>query len=141
MRPGRRTLRQLAVIYLVNAALGATVAMRRDLRGAPAGIRTGLDVRKDLVFGLGTALSPPLALWAYHAALIVLSGKPGRAGDRAAAALTANGVVFLIGMLAEPIVCDVVRRPGRQPVETSIVAGNIVVPLLTIAAGLRSLQR
>ncbi|MDP8970836.1 MAG: hypothetical protein M3N52_10165 [Actinomycetota bacterium] len=127
----------MTVLYLLNALMGTALAIRDDLPGRPAGVRTGLAPSRDFVFGLGTALSPPLVLCLWQAVCAVLSGSSGRAGEVTRRMLPWNGAGFTLGMLAEPILLQTLRRPTGHPVRAATIAANVALPLLITRRGLR----
>lgn len=130
-------VRRLTVLYLLNAVVGTALAIRDDLPGRPAGVRTGLGPSRDVLFGLGTALSPPLVLCLWQSVCAVLAGSSGQAGEVARRMLPWNGAGFALGMLVEPILLQTVRRPTDHPVRAATVAANVALPLLITRRGLR----
>jgi hypothetical protein len=120
----------LAVAYLGVGAAGTAVAVRENLPARFLGIRTGLPAGQDFVFGMGTALSGPLAFVAAIAvAATVAATSPNRDKRRRAnGALAALGACGTFGMLGEPITYRVLRRPGRNKAKAAMVLANVVLP-------------
>src|SRR5262245_34836369 len=55
-----RRLVTVTIAYLAWASVAAAVAVARDLPAGFAGTHSGLSASRDFLFGMGTALSPPL---------------------------------------------------------------------------------
>lgn len=127
-----------SLLYLLHAAVGAAVAIRRDLKAAFPGFYTGRRARKDFVTGPGTALSPPLALMLWHFLALLAAGRPGRIGQWGRRALTLHGAMFTMGMLGEPITYHVLNPHRFDPAQALLVAGNILYPLLMLMHGIHS---
>ncbi|MGH8958009.1 MAG: hypothetical protein ACRDVK_04965 [Acidimicrobiia bacterium] len=128
----------LSTTYLDVAGAGTWVAVSRDLAARPFGIVSGLPVIQSFAIGLGTALSAPLAPLLL---LIVLNAWLLRSGERRPIQLImilAGG--FLVGMLAEPILGEVLGG-GHDLAVTILVAANVVVPLAMLAYGLTASPR
>ena len=53
----------LSILYLSFASLGAVVAIVLDRPAQFGGSTSGLPVVQDFIFGMGTAMSPPLLWW------------------------------------------------------------------------------
>jgi hypothetical protein len=130
-----------SLAYLVWAGVAAAVAIARNLPAGFAGTETGLSAARDFLFGMGTALSPPI--W-WMAAQAVCVGLAMRAAGRRRAftiALIAFGISEFVGALGEPITWQLARRPGADLALSAIQAGMIFLPLLVIVSGLWSLFR
>jgi hypothetical protein len=133
-RGARATLLAATAAYVANAAIGTIVAVDEGLPGRPFGIATGLSPATDFLFGLGTALSPPLVLLVLLAVLVLIAVR----GVRWAAVLSAvAGAGFLLGMLAEPITYRVLSPGGFEVALAAIVSLNLV---LTAILGLSALS-
>ena len=137
-RGARAALVTTAAVYVVNAAAGTIVAVDEGLPGRPFGITTGLSPASDFVVGLGTALSPPLVLVVALTVLVLAAVR----GARWAAVLTAlAGAWFLLGMLAEPITYRVLSPGGFELTPATIVAFNLVLPVILGLSALRLARR
>src|SRR4028119_2344917 len=81
----------VCALWLINAATGATVAIREDLPGELiAGVFVGKDASAEFFNGPGTALSPGLAHIAAQAVFAVLSTRGGTAAGAGSAAAGAR---------------------------------------------------
>ncbi len=90
----------VCVLWLLNAATGAAVAIREDLPGELiAGVYVGRDASAEFFKGPGTPLSPGLVHMAAVALFAVLSTRGGRAGTAGATGLTALGAGSAVGAL------------------------------------------
>ena len=130
MRHPKGATLALAAAYLGVGAAGTAVAVRDELPARFLGIRTGLSPKQDFLFGMGTALSGPLAFLVAiaSAAAVTATSSNRETRVRANAALTLLGACGTVGMLGEPITYRVLRRPKRHRVEAGIVVGNVVLP-------------
>ncbi len=123
-----------AAAYLAHAAVATRVAMLNDIPGRPFGVETGLPIAWDFAFGLGTGLSAPLAVLI---ALTVLAVSVARnQSRRSIAAIGFLGWCFLLGMLVEPIIWDVIRGE-HEPLVTGIVVANLAIPIVIIGLTIR----
>ena len=90
--PSRLSARSMVcMLWLLNSAIGARVAIREDLPGEFAGMTRWHDPSADFFRGGGTALSPGLPMMAAQAVFTVMSTRGGRAGKVGAAGLAALG--------------------------------------------------
>ena len=85
-------LSMVSVLWLLNSAIGAAIAIREDLPAEwLAGLYVGRDASAEFFKGGGTALSPGLPMMVAQALFAVLSTRGGRAGKAGVAGLTALG--------------------------------------------------
>ena len=127
-----RKLLIVSVLYLINAGLGTALALRDDIPAEFAGIRTGKPVWRDFVTLWGTGLSAPLFMLVAHALFIILAGRGVRAGE---VGLRVNAAVFIIGMLGEPVAYRALNPRTFDAPKALVVAGNLILPALTIRFG------
>ncbi len=137
----RHTLVGIALLYLVNAAVGAATAIRENLPAEFAGVLEGQHVPRDFWSGAGTALSPPFTAMAAEALCLGLALIPGRAARLGAAGLAVLGGAFTVGMLGERITYQALRPATFVPKHAAIIAGNLVLPLMLVVFGIRVLRR
>lgn len=117
-------------MYLLTSIVGTWLAISRDLPGSPLGVRTGLPVEWDFVFGLGTSLSAPLILLV---TLVGLNIWMIRSPDlRAAKRIGILGAGFLAGMLTEPILVEALTG-AHDPVVIAVIIASLVVPSALVA--------
>jgi hypothetical protein len=127
--------------YLVWAGLAAAVAIARNLPAGFAGTQTGLSAARDFLFGMGTALSPPIWWMAAQGVCVALAMRSVNRRRTFTIALIAFGISEFVGALGEPITWQLARRPTADPAISAIQTGMILLPLLVIVSGLRSLVR
>lgn len=140
-RSGRSDWPQLASgAVAINASIGATIAVRNDLRQEPFGIRTGRTARDDFFFGTGTALSPGLPFLLTQAVSTALASGNGRSRRFGLIGLAVHGIGYTVGGLAEPITYERLRHPTEEPFQTMVVIGNFVWPVLLAVTAIRELR-
>ena len=129
----------VSVLWLLNSAVGARVAIRRDLPAEwVAGLYVGRDASAEFFKGGGTALSPGLPMMGAQALFLVLSTRGGRSGKAGTAGLTLLGAGGTIGVLAETITYRVLSPRTFDPAKVPIVSAGIVLSaLMTILGGRR----
>jgi hypothetical protein len=134
----------VSVLWLLNSAIGARVAIRGDLPAEwVAGLYVGRDASAEFFKGGGTALSPGLPMIGAQALFMMLSTRGGRSGKLGAAGLTVLGAGGTIGVLAETITYRVLSPRTFDPAKVPIVSAAIVLSaLMTIlgASRLRALR-
>jgi len=126
--------------YLVNALVGAHLAIRDSLPEAPFGMRSTRSVSREFYLGTGTALSPGLPMLVTQAVSTVLAFQTGNTAKVGATLLALHGAGFFIGGLSEPEVYRVLRHPRRAGlVKFAVVIGEIAIPpvMAIEAAGVR----
>jgi hypothetical protein len=129
-------LSTVSVLWLLNSAIGARVAIREDLPGEwVAGLYVGRDASAEFFKGGGTALSPGLPMMAAQALFTVLSTRGGKAGKGGAAGLTVLGAASTVGVLAETITYRVLSPRTFDPAKVPIVSSAIVLSVLMTILG------
>jgi hypothetical protein len=142
----RRTsaLSMISLLWLLNSAIGARVAIREDLPGEwVAGLYAGRDASAEFFKGGGTALSPGLPMMVAQALFTVLSTRGGKAGKAGAAGLTVLGAGSTVGVLAETITYRVLSPRTFDLAKVPLVSAAVVLSaLMTIlgASRLRALR-
>lgn len=140
-RSGRSDWPQLASgAVMVNASVGAAIAVRHDLRQEPLGMRTGRTARDDFFFGTGTALSPGLPFLLTQAISTAMASGSGRSRRFGLIGLAVHGIGYTVGGLAEPITYERLRHPAEEPLQTVVVIGNFVWPVLLAITAIRELR-
>jgi hypothetical protein len=139
--PDRLSVRSMVcLLWLLNSAIGARVAIRENLPGVFAGMTRWQDPSADFFRGAGTALSPGLPMMAAQAVFTVLSTRGGRAGKVGAAGLAALGVGGTVGVLGEPITYRALSPRMLDPAKAPIVSGAIVLSALMAIFGTSRLR-
>jgi hypothetical protein len=124
----------VSVLWLLNSAIGARVAIRENLPAEwVAGLYVGRDTSAEFFKGGGTALSAGLPMMTAQALFTVLSTRGGRTGKAGAAGLTVLGAGGTVGVLAETITYRVLSPRTFDLAKAPIVSAAIVLsPLMTI---------
>ena len=131
----------VSVLWLLNSAVGARVAIRGDLPAEwVAGLYVGRDASAEFFKGGGTALSPGLPMMGAQALFLVLSTRGGRSGKAGTAGLTLLGAGGTIGVLAETITYRVLSPRTFDPAKVPIVSAAIVLSALMAVLGVRRLR-
>jgi hypothetical protein len=135
----------VSMLWLLNSAIGARVAVKEGLPGEwVADLYVGRDASAEFFKGGGTALSPGLPMMVAQALFAVLSTRGGRAGKAGAAGLTLLGAGGTVGVLAETITYRVLSPRTFDPTKAPIVSVAIVLSVLMTVLGasrLRALKR
>ena len=130
----------VSVLWLLNAATGAAVAIREDLPGELiAGLFIGRDASAEFFRGTSTALSPGLSHIAAEMVFAVLCTRSGRAGMAGAAGLSVLGVGSTVGALGEKITYKVLSPKTFDPTKAAIVLAGITLSALMTVLGARRL--
>ena len=91
----------IAILSLVNAVIGTTIAVKQNLPSVTPILTTGKPALEDFLTGNGTALSPPLYLCIITLLLIILAFQPKLPGKIGVVGLTILGFIFLLGEFIE----------------------------------------
>ena len=138
------TLKRLSIsviLYMVNALIAGLVAMAQDLPAQFAGSSTGLTATQDFVYGMGTALSPPLYLLAIQITLLRLARRRDLWGKVGVGGLTVIGLITCFGALGEPINRRIFNPVTFDPVKAALMAGMILIPIVIMVFGLMEWRR
>jgi carbon monoxide dehydrogenase subunit G len=136
-----KLLSMVSVLWLLNSAFGAAIAIREDLPAEwVAGLYVGRDASAEFFRSGGTALSPGLPMMVAQALFAVLSTRAGRAGKAGAAGLTLLGAGGTVGVLAETITYRVLSPRTFDPAKAPIVSAAIVLSALITILGPRRLR-
>ena len=129
-----KLLSLVCVLWLLNSAIGARVAVKEGLPAEwVAGLYAGRDASAEFFKGTGTALSPGLPMMVAQALLAVLSTRGGRAGTIGAVGLVVLGTGGTIGMLAETITYRVLSPRAFDPPKAAIgLAAIILAPSMIV---------
>ena len=129
----------ICVLWLLNCAIGARVAVKEGLPAEwVADLYVGRDASAEFFKGGGTALSPGLPMMVAQVLFTVLSTRSGKAGKSGAVGLTLLGTGGTIGVLAETITYRVLSPKTFDAVKAPIVLSAVVLsPLMAIIGALR----
>ena len=130
-----------SVLWLLNAAIGARVAVKEGLPAEwVAELWVGRDASEEFFKGTGTALSPGLPMIVAQVLLTVLSTRDGKAGKTGALGLTLLGAGATVGGLAETITYRVLSPRTFDAAKAPIVSAAIVLSPLMAVLGARRLR-
>lgn len=129
-----KLLSSVCVLWLLNSAIGARVAVKEELPAEwVAGLYVGRDASAEFFKGTGTALSPGLPMMVAQAFFTILSTRSGRAGMVGAAGLTLLGAGGTVGMLGETITYRTISPKTFDAPKAAIgLAAIVLAPLMTI---------
>ena len=138
------TLKRLTIsviLYMVIAFIAGVVAITQNLPAKFAGSSTGLTAPEDFMYGMGTALSPPLYLLPIQTALLWLAQRKDRWGKAGVAGLTLLGLMTCFGALGEPINRRILNPATFEPVKAALMSAMILIPVVIVVFGLMEWTR
>jgi hypothetical protein len=128
----------ICVLWLLNSAIGARVAVKEGLPAEwVADLYLGRDASAGFFRSSGTALSPGLPMMVAQALFAVLSTRGGRVGKSGAAGLTLLSAGGTMGVLAETITYRVLSPGTFDAAKTPIVLSAVVLSPLMAVLGAR----
>src|SRR5215207_653307 len=131
-------LSMICVLWLLNSAIGARIAVKEGLPGEwVAGLYVGRDASAGFFKGGGTALSPGLPMMVALALFAALSTRGSRAGKTGALGLTLLGAGGTVGVLAETITYRVLSPGTFDAAKAPIVLAAVILSLLMVVLGAR----
>jgi len=133
-----RRLTWASLVYVVWATTAAAVAIAQGRPAGFAGEQTGLPAGKDFLFGMGTALSPPLWWIAIQLLLTRWLGRADRFRRIGIYGLIVFGILECVGAMGEPITFTIFRPATLDPFLAVIQAGMIVLPAAMALFGVRA---
>ncbi|MGZ3616024.1 MAG: hypothetical protein ACXWOL_03970 [Ktedonobacteraceae bacterium] len=132
----KMVLISIAILSLVNAAIGTTLAVKENLPSVTPILTTGKPALEDFLTGNGTALSPPLYLCIITLLLIILAFQPKLPGKIGVVGLTILGFIFLLGEFIETSTYRVLNPVTfNMPVAFDVLI-EIILSLLMITFGI-----
>ena len=138
------TLKRLIVstiCYMVIALIGGVVAIRENLPAGIGGYHSEQTVTQGFIYGIGTALSPPLYTLIVQIALLLLTSRKDRWGTVGVFGLTLIGLMTCVGALGEPINQQIFNPATFDPLKALIMAGMILIPFAIVVFGLMEWSR
>jgi hypothetical protein len=139
--PSLKLLRISTILYMVTALLAGLVAVTWNLPAEFAGSHTGLPVTQSFLYGIGTALSPPLSMLIIQFVLLLLTARKDRWGSFAILGLALIGLMTFIGALGEPINRIIFNPVTFDPTKVALMAGMILLPLAILILGILEWSR
>jgi hypothetical protein len=136
-----KRLVQSSILYLIWASIATVVAIVLNLPARFGGSTSGLPVVQDFIYGMGTALSPPLCWMVLHAFLTWLAwNQMNRRSTWGVLGLTLFGATEFIGALGEPITYELLN-PVTFSLLAVIQAGMIIIPLVMMVFAIQEWRR
>jgi hypothetical protein len=121
---------------MLLALLAGLVAIDQNLPGEFAGSHTGLTAAQDFLYGIGTAISPPLLTLLLQLVLLMLAPRSDRWGTLAVLGLALIGSLTFIGALGEPINFRIFNPATFDPRKALLMAAMILLPPAILILGL-----
>lgn len=144
VRSGRPLVGRLAfasLLYVAWSIVAGIIAIARGLPAEFGGSESQNSVTQEFVYGMGTALSPPLYWLVVLLVSVALLPRADVWGTVGAAVLTASGVLTFVGALGEPITWRVLAPATFDPLLALIQAGMIVIPVAVAIFGWQEFRR
>lgn len=136
-----KRLRAASTAYIVWALISNGVAIALNRPAEFGGSSSGLPVVQDFLYGMGTALGPPLYWLAAMAFFLWLSTRAGRAGTIGVIALAIAGLLTLIGALGEPVTLELLNPATFDLMVAVAQVGMIILPFLMFVFGIVEIWR
>ena len=138
-----RRLVQSSILYLIWASIGAGVAIILNRPAQFGGSTSGLAVVQDFIYGMGTALGPPLLWWLVPQALLtwLAWNQKNRRSTWGVIGLTLFGAATFIGALGEPITYELLNPVTFNPLLAVIQTGMVIIPLVMMVFGIQEWRR
>lgn len=135
-----KRLHAASIAYIVWALIsnGVAIALNRPAEFAGG---SGLPVVQDFLYGLGTALGPPLYWLAAQAFFHWLSTRAGRSGTVGVVVLAIAGLLTCIGALTEPVTLELLNPATFNLLVAVAQAGMIILPFLMLVFGIVAIRR
>jgi hypothetical protein len=133
------TLKRLvtsSTLYIVIALIATGIAIAENRPAAFGGSSTGLPVVQDFLYGMGTAMSPPLIWIIAQVAFTILAPRRDRWGGVGVVGLAIFfGLFNGIGALGEPINLEIFNPKTFDIFKAVIQTGMIIVPFAIMIFG------
>jgi hypothetical protein len=137
-----KRLVQFSILDLIWTSIATVVAIIFNLPAQFGGSTSGLPVVQDFLYGMGTALSPPLVWMVAQALLTWLAwNQMNRRSTWGVIGLTLFGATGFIGALGEPITYELLKPATFNPLLAVIQAGMIIIPLALMAFAIQEWRR
>jgi hypothetical protein len=139
-----KRLVQSSILYLIWGSIGDVVAIVLNLPAQPfGGLTFGLLLVQDFIYGMGTALGPPLLWWLVPQAFLtwLARNQKNRRSTWGVIGLMLFGAFEFIGALGEPITYELLNPVTFNPLLAIIQAGLIIIPLVMTVFGIQEWRR
>jgi len=139
--PTLRWLRISTILYVVIALIAGLVAIMENLPAEISGYSSDLTVTQGFLYGIGTALSPPLYTLMIQLAFLLLAPRINRWGTAGVLGLALIGLMTGIGALGEPINKRIFNPATFDPIKAMLMAGMILMSLAIVVCSLMEWSR
>ena len=131
-----------SILYLIWASIATVVAVTLNLPAQFGGLTSALPVVQDFLYGMGTALSPPL-WWMVPQALLtwLARNQMNRRSTWGVTGLMLFGASGFIGALGEPITYELLNPATFSPLLAVIQTGMIIIPLVMMVFAIQEWRR
>lgn len=138
-----KRLVQCSILYLGCASIGGAVTIVLNRPAQFGGSTSGLPVVQDFLFGIGTALGPPLLWWMVPQAFLtwLAWNQMNRRSTWGVIGLTLFGAFEFIGALGEPITYELLNPVTFNLLLAVIQAGMITIPFVMVVFGIQEWRR
>lgn len=136
-----KRLHAASIAYIVWALISNGVAIALNRPAEFGGSSSGLPVMQDFLYGMGTALGPPLYWLAAQAFFHWLSTRAGRARTVGVIALAIAGLLTFTGALGEPITLEILNPDTFNLFVAVVQIGMIILPFLMLVFGIMEIRR
>jgi hypothetical protein len=131
-----------SILYLIWASIATVVAIVSNRPAQFGGSTSGLPVVQDFIYGMGTALGPPLVWMVAQALLTSLAwNQRNRRSTWGVIGLTLFGAATFIGALGEPITYELLNPVTFNPLLAVIQAGLIIIPFVMMVFAIQEWRR
>jgi hypothetical protein len=132
-----------SVLYLIWASIGAVVAIVLNLPARFGGSTSGLPVVQGFIYGMGTALGPPLLWWMVPQAFLtwLAWNQMNRRSIWGVIGLPLFGAATFGGALGEPITYELLNPVTFNPLLAVIQAGLIIIPFVMMVFAVQEWRR
>lgn len=129
-----------ALFFPVFSIMAALIALAEQMEPQFLGIKTGLDLMSNFLFGVGTALSPPLTLLALFVPLVWFGRSRSNSGTSYIFfTMLLSGLCFLNSLLS-PINRQILDN-GEFDLVAMIQLLMMLIPLAVIYFGFTEIKR
>ncbi len=137
-----KRLVQASILSLIWSSIATVVAIVLNLPAQFGGSTSGLPVVQDFIYGMGTALSPPLVWMVAQALLTWLAwNQRNHRSTWGVIGLTLFGATTFIGTLGEPITYELLNRVTFNPLLAVIPTGMIIIDSLMMVFAIQEWRR
>jgi hypothetical protein len=134
--PTLKRLVAISILYMIVALTAGVVAIAKNLPAAYGSSSMSWTARQDFIYGMGTALSPPLYSLVIQLALAALTPRSDGWGMLGVIGFVVMGSFTFIGALSAPIRNQVFNPDTFDFPKAAIMTGMILLPLFIVAFGI-----